>query len=131
MPIFISYSHNDSNFAIRLASDLVEQKTSVWIDKWEMQVGDSIINRIQEAITDASALIIVLSTASVESEWCKKELSAGLIRELDEKRVIVLPVLKEDCSIPMFLRDKMYADFRTDYAVGLKDILRAVSRISA
>jgi hypothetical protein len=102
----------------------------VWVDTWELNVGDSILNRVQEAIQDSSALLIVLSKASVASEWCKKELSAGLMRELDEKRVVVLPVLVEDCEIPIFLREKMYADFRKDFKRGLKGLLEAVARVT-
>ncbi len=130
MPIFISYSHADKAFVNKLASNLVKHDAHVWVDTWELNVGDSILNRVQEAIRDSSALLIVLSKASVASEWCKKELSAGLMRELDEKRVVVLPVLVEDCEIPVFLREKMYADFRKDFKTGLKALVEAVARVT-
>lgn len=130
MPIFISYSHADKTFVDKLAVKLVKHDAHVWVDMWELNVGDSILNRVQEAIRDSSALLIVLSKASVASEWCKKELSAGLMRELDEKRVVVLPVLVEDCEIPVFLREKMYADFRKDFRSGLKALLEAVARVT-
>jgi hypothetical protein len=130
MPIFISYSHGDKAFVNKLASNLVKHDAHVWVDTWELNVGDSILNRVQEAIQASSALLIVLSKASVASEWCKKELSAGLMRELDEKRVVVLPVLVEDCEIPVFLREKMYADFRRDFESGLKPLLEAVARVT-
>ena len=96
-----------------------------------MSVGDSIIERVQSAIQEASALIVVLSNASVQSQWCKKELSAGLVRELEEKRVVVLPVLVEDCDIPMFLRDKLHADFRTSFQAGLKVTLEAIAKVTS
>ena len=67
----------------------------------------------------------------MESEWCKKELAGGLIRELDEKRVVVLPLLLEDCAMPMFLRDKKYADFRTDFDSGLRDVLESIARVTS
>jgi hypothetical protein len=130
VPIFISYSHADKAFVNKLASNLVKHDAHVWVDTWELNVGDSILNRVQEAIQASSALLIVLSKASVASEWCKKELSAGLMRELDEKRVVVLPVLVEDCEIPVFLREKMYADFRKGFASGLKALLEAVARVT-
>lgn len=129
MAIFISYSHADAGFAHQLATELVEHNAHVWIDTWELNVGDSLVDKIQKAIQDAGALLVILSKASVDSEWCKKELSAGLIRELEEKRVIVLPVLKEECNIPMFLRDKKYADFRKDFEKGVDDLLSAVAKV--
>jgi hypothetical protein len=130
MPIFISYSHADEKFVEKLAGHLVKNNAHVWVDKWELNVGDSILNKVQQAILESSALLVVLSRASVESEWCKRELSAGLMRELEEKRVIVLPVLLEDCDIPLFLREKMYADFRKSFGAGLNAVLDAIARIT-
>jgi hypothetical protein len=130
MAICVSYSRVDADFVNALATELVKNNANVWIDTWELNVGDSLIERIQKAIENAAALLVVLSKASVESEWCKKELSAGLIRELEEKRVVVLPVLKEDCKIPAFLRDKLYADFRTDFEKGFRDLFAAVAKVT-
>lgn len=131
MPVFISYSHSDAEFVNKLAMQLVKRNAHVWVDTWELNVGDSILGRVQQAIQDSSALLVVLSKSSVTSEWCKKELSAGLMRELDEKRVIVLPVLLEECEIPIFLREKMYADFRTNFDRGLAAIVDAVARVTS
>jgi hypothetical protein len=130
MPIFISYSHQDSEFVDRLAAQLVQNKVSVWVDRWELNVGDSLLARIQGAIRGASALLVILSPASGNSAWVQKEVNAGLIRELEEKQVVVLPVLIDDCDIPLFLREKLYADLRSDFDTGLRRILESVARIS-
>lgn len=132
MAIFISYSHQDRVFVDELAANLVKRgRAHVWVDRWELRVGDSLLQRIQEAMQSAGALIVVLSKASVASEWCRKELSAGLIRELEERRVLVLPVLLEDCDIPLFLRDKLYADFRKSFDDGLRATLEAVAGVTS
>ncbi|HFS0762671.1 TPA: toll/interleukin-1 receptor domain-containing protein [Pseudomonas aeruginosa] len=127
MAVFISYSHADKEKIDMIAGHLVRKRASVWVDRWELKPGDSLINRVQEAVEGSSALLIMLSSASVESEWCKKELTAGLLRELEERRVVTIPVLLEDCKIPLFLRDKMYADFRKDFDVGMSALLEAVA----
>ena len=88
MPIFISYSHENQDKVEKIAAHLVKDRANIWIDEWELNVGDSILNKIQEAIETSAALLIVLSKASVKSEWCKKELTAGLMRELSQKEVI-------------------------------------------
>ena len=87
MALFVCYSHTDKEFVDKLAHALVENKAHVWVDRWELTVGDSLVQRVQDAISEADALLVILSKASVQSEWCKKELSAGLMRELSEKRV--------------------------------------------
>ncbi len=131
MAVFISYSRRDKSFVNKLAANLVLQRVHVWIDTWELSPGDSLTTKIQEAIQGASALLVVFSTASAQSEWCKRELSAGLIRELEEKRVVVLPVLLEDCYLPVFIRDKLYADFRTDFDEGMRSVLEAIAKVTS
>jgi hypothetical protein len=126
VPIFISYSHADEAFVHKLAAHLVRHNANVWIDSWELNVGDSLIQRIQQAIQESSALLIVLSKASAESDWCKKELNAGLMRELDERRVLALPVLVENCGIPMFLRERMYADLRVPHRMHWQSLAELV-----
>jgi hypothetical protein len=68
VPVFISYSHSDEEFVNKFAAHLVKQNTHVWVDTWNLSVGDSILSKVQEAIEESSALLVVLSKASVESE---------------------------------------------------------------
>jgi len=130
MPIFISYSRQDKSIVEKIAAHLVKHRANIWIDEWELDIGDSIVTKIQDAIETSAALLVVLSKASVESEWCKKELTAGLVRELEEKKVLVLPVLIEDCKIPLFIRDKKYADFKINFDFGFQSILNGISKIT-
>ncbi len=130
MPIFISYSHKDKAFVDRLAIQLIRRNVNVWLDRWELSVGDSLVERVQDAVDGASALLVILSKASVTSEWCKKELSAGLLRELEERRVVVMPVMLEDCDVPVFARGKLFADFRTDFDDGLRAIVEGIAKVT-
>lgn len=131
MSIVISYAHEDSQFVHRLAANLFKSRVPVWVDRWELKVGDSLLRRIEGAIQEADALIVVLSKASVQSEWCRKELTAGLLAELEAKSVFVLPIVIEDCNIPLFLKDKLYADFRKDKNKALRDLLEATARFTS
>ncbi|UJW86906.1 toll/interleukin-1 receptor domain-containing protein [Devosia sp. SL43] len=130
MPIFISYSHADRDFVDQLAERLVFAKHHVWMDRWELSLGDSLTSRIQETLTESSAILVILSKSSVDSEWCKRELNAGLVRELEERHTIVMPVVIDDCKIPLFLKDKLYADFRKQPDAAFEMIDRSLSRIS-
>lgn len=129
MAVFISYSQQNLAFVETLATRLVAEKIPVWLDRWELKVGDSLLTHIQQAITDADFLCVVLSRASVESEWCKKELHAAMTRELSEKNVIILPIYMEDCEIPLFLRDKLYADFRKNFDIGFTGLVAALAPV--
>lgn len=125
--VFLSHTSSDKPFVSRLAADLASRDVDVWFDQWEMRVGDSLVDRIQGAIQDSGYLAIVLSPKSVESAWVRRELNAALAQELERREVFILPVLAKDCPIPLFLRDKLYADFRSSYLDGLSAVLRTVS----
>lgn len=40
--VFLCHSHRDHDFVLRLANDLVDNGVEVWLDVWEMTVGDSL-----------------------------------------------------------------------------------------
>lgn len=129
MGVFISYSSKDKAFVERLSNKLVENRVGVWLDKWEMKPGDSLIDKIQGGLEDSSYLLVVLSKNYVESEWCRKEQNAGLMREINSKQVVVIPILLEDCTIPTFLQEKVYADFSKDFDAGFAELFRSLSVI--
>jgi hypothetical protein len=130
MPVFISYSHKDKDFVAKLAVNLIRDKTWVWLDEWEIAAGESLIDRIQNLIQGASVLVAVFSKAAVESIWCKREVTAGIQRELEEKKVLVIPALLEDCEMPLFLRDKKFADFRSNFDQGLETLRAAIAKFT-
>jgi hypothetical protein len=112
--VFLSHNSQDNEFANRLAGDLSRNGVRVWIDEAEMKVGDSLIKSIQSAIKDMDFLAVILTPESVKSPWVEKELNVALAKEITGKRVRVLPILLRDCEIPIFLSEKVYADFRRE-----------------
>src|ERR1035437_2634670 len=104
--IFLSHSSEDKGFVDRLAFDLERVSVGVWYDKWEIRVGDSLLDKIATGIEQNDFLALVLSPRSVKSEWVKREVNAALMREMAERRVVVLPLLIEECDIPTLLREK-------------------------
>jgi hypothetical protein len=96
----------------------------VWLDEWELLPGDSLNDKIQGSLATSSWLLVILSKNSVKSQWVKRELNAGLSEELKRKNTFVVPVRIDLCKMPIFLRDKLYADFRVSYDDGLKQLFR-------
>ena len=58
--VFISYSHANKAFAMRLASDLKASGAAAWIDEAEINVGDSLIDKISKTIDRVDYLAAVL-----------------------------------------------------------------------
>lgn len=109
--VFLSHSSADKPFARKLAREISRSNVSVWIDEAELKIGDSLLQKIGDAIEEMDFFALVLSKHSVASEWVQRELRAALTREFSSAAVIVLPILMERVEIPIFLRDKVYADF--------------------
>lgn len=124
--VFLAHSSRDKEFVQRLAIDLKSFGIPVWYDAWNMKVGESIRRKIEQAISMSGYLAVVLSPSSVESKWVNVELSAALSEELDRGNVFVLPILYQRCPIPVFLRDKLYADFTESYNAGMDALVQTV-----
>ena len=124
--VFLVHASEDKPFARRLAKAIQKAGASVWFDEWEILVGDSIVTRINEGLKECDYLVIILSKRSVESSWVERELSAGLMRELLERSIVVLPVLKEACSMPALIMDRYYADCSQDFEKGVTDLINSI-----
>jgi CheY-like chemotaxis protein len=127
MKAFISYSSADREFARRLALDLKSNNVTVWLDEWEIRVGDEIRQKIEHGIIEYDYFVIVLSRRSVASTWVEKELNAAFMREVNTKSIVVLPAKIEDCKIPPLISGKKYADFTESYEYGLQELLKVLA----
>lgn len=113
--IFLSHSSRNKRFARILASHLREYDIEVWLDEAELQIGDSLIWKISDAIQNIDYLGVILSPQSVISEWVRKEVEVAINQEISGRKINVLPILQKNCEIPLFLKGKIYADLSSPY----------------
>lgn len=129
--IFLSHASIDKPFVEKLAKDLKGIGINVWYDKWEIKVGESITWKIEEGIRENEYFGIVLSPEAMNSEWVKNELSSGWVKQMQTRKIVVLPIYYRDCDIPLFLADRKYADFRVDYQQGFTDLAEAMGIVGS
>ncbi len=124
--VFLCHSSKDKPKVRKIADYLKENGIYVWIDEAEIRIGDSLLKKISEGIIEIDYLFACISNNSINSEWVNKELEIAMNQEIQKKKVIVVPVLLEDCDIPSFLSSKLYADMRTksSYKYGYSLMLR-------
>jgi hypothetical protein len=89
---FISYSHQDVDFATQLHSSLQEYGIRCWFAPEDMQGGKKIHTQINEAIRTHEKLILVLSDHSMQSDWVVHEIKQALVREKEQNTQILFPV---------------------------------------
>ena len=85
---FISYSSSDEEFATHLYQDLQRNGIKCWYAPHDMRGGDRIYDQINQAIQVYDRLLVILSKASMESEWVKTEMYKALRRESRNRRVL-------------------------------------------
>ena len=121
--LFLCHSDEDHSEVLYVAQTLkkTHSEFEVWVDEWALRFGDSLLEKIGDAIEQSDRLIVFLTPHSVNSNWVRKEVAAGVVMELAEEKGVdgnafVVPVVLEHVAkIPFTLRDKLYCDF-TKYA---------------
>jgi hypothetical protein len=126
--IFICHSSADKRFAKRLGTRLSRFGVKVWVDEAEIKVGDSLLEKISKGIAESEYLGIILSSNSVNSAWVQKEVQIATTLEIESRRLKVLPILFKECEVPLFLKEKLYADFRNTrwFDRSVEELLRVL-----
>ena len=126
--VFLSHNSKDKPWVRNLATRLTSDGVVVWIDEAELNIGDSLIEKIAAGIKKMRFVAAVISTNSIGSAWVQKELNLAMSKEIAGRKVTVLPLLIENCEVPAFLADKLYADFRdpSNFEGEYERLLRAI-----
>src|SRR5947209_19311991 len=78
MKIFISHSSKDKWAAREIAKQIGAMGATVFIDEKDIKTGESIDVAIRSHLTDSDHFLLLLSPASVKSEWVLLELGGAL-----------------------------------------------------
>jgi hypothetical protein len=124
--VFISHRGDDLEEAEQLAEEIEDAGHQVWLDEWNINVGDSLVEEMNEGLEGAAYLVMCYSSSGVTSPWMGREWMAALSRQLNGCNIKILPVLLTGGGPPAILADIKYADLVTDWDKGVADLLRAV-----
>jgi hypothetical protein len=116
--IFVSYAREDSGVALKLSRDLKSAGARLWLDQLDIPPGERWDRAVEAALERSKCLLVILSPRSVSSENVMDEVSYAI----DEKKEIV-PVIVEQCKLPLRMRRLQFIDFTADYGASLKQLL--------
>jgi hypothetical protein len=128
--IFISHSSRDKAAALTLASTLNFCAIDVWLDDWELEVGQSLTDELAKAMIDSRFIAILITENYNKTVWTKAEYKKALAREQSEQRIVMLPLVVGEAQIPDFLEDKIYIDLRKEYFSGITKLVGMVHNLS-
>ena len=128
---FISHASEDKNAIARpLAEALRRQGYGIWYDESELRLGDSLHDAIERGLATCRFGIVILSPAFLQKQWTTKELEGLFVREIDERRKIILPVWHGIAGDEILRRYPMLAVKKAiSTAEGLEAVVREISRV--
>ena len=129
MKIFISYAHEDMSFTEWLDTELVKNGFEVWYDqKPSIGVigGDPYLSILQAQLSTSDVVCVVLSDNSTpDDSFVMKEYTFAF-----EQKATVIPLIIDDCVIPLQLSGLAYIDFsnKEDYTAAFKQLMDTLAR---
>jgi hypothetical protein len=123
--VFISHRTADMQEAEKLSNRIQAAGHAVWLDKWEISIGDSIIERMNEGLKSSNYLVLCYSSEGM-APWINREWMSILSRQLNGHDIKILPALLTGGAPPAIMADIKYADLVTDWSKGIFELLRAI-----
>jgi len=124
---FVSHRGADQAEAEALADQIRRSGHKVWLDTWDIKVGDSIVERINEGLEAAQYLVLCYSSSGVMARWMSREWMSTLARQLDGTGVKLIPVRLTGGDPPAVLADVKYVDLMKDWRAGVSQLLTAMT----
>jgi len=126
--VFISYAHEDEEFVRKLRDRLEERKRKAWIDDYDIPpLAEEWLEEVHAGIESADTFAFVISEDSVNSRWCKAELSHAV---KNNKRLapILHREVDDDEAVPTDLRKHQWIKFRQtdDFEEAFQKLVRAL-----
>ncbi|MBF0430523.1 MAG: toll/interleukin-1 receptor domain-containing protein [Fibrobacteria bacterium] len=131
--VFLSHASEDKErFVNNFATSLRQNGVDVWLDKWEMLPGDSLVDKIfEEGIKSAEAIIIIVSKYSIIKKWVKEEINAGFVSRMKNGTKLI-PVIIDDCEIPGPLNSTLWIKIKNleDYENERQEVIKAIFHVT-
>jgi len=125
--VFISYSSVDESVAKEIQSTLEQVGIGSFLDRKDIDWGDDILERVARGLTDSSAVVVIISPASLKSQWVPFEV--GHAMALGKK---VLPFLTHpSIDVPDFLRKLIHKTKIEDVRLYFSAHLEVMRRVSS
>lgn len=128
--VFISYRDINENeeWVRQLIAKLTYSYNIICCDHLrDFEPGHKIIENIKKAISSSVKTLIILTKGYNESFWCEYETEYALLVNMEMKERLLIPVLKEDCEIPDYLKPFTYIDARGSMDSWLPVLVSAIA----
>ena len=93
--VFLSHSSKDKAVIRALAERLKADGVRVWLDDWEIRIGDNIFSKIEDGLERSRLLVLCMSANAFASDWAALESQTFRFRDPlnKERRFIPLAIV--------------------------------------
>lgn len=120
--IFLSHSSKDKKYIDFIFDELQKSEIDAWYDKYQIEPGDSITDRINEGLDACDIGVICLSNNFLNgsSGWTKAELNYFIQQRMRDhnKKFIILNFDVPYDKMPPLVQDYRYIDFQEEGSVN-------------
>ncbi len=127
---FLNHAGEDIDWCEKLAERLRNENVGVWLDKWELQPGDHLLKRLNDALKQSRKMVAVWSPNYFREDkvWTLAESFSQQHQDILAQERLLIPLLIEKCDIPPTFRNIIYIDFRNpeDFEIHFRQLLEAL-----
>lgn len=100
--VFICHSSEDKEiFVENFANNLFKKGIDAWFDEYEIRLGESIIEKVNEGLKNSNKGIIIFSKNLNESSFALTEVNSLIYKGIYEKSYFIIPIIiDDDVGIP-------------------------------
>jgi tetratricopeptide (TPR) repeat protein len=115
--VFLSYRSVHRPWVIQLYDVLRHLGFEVFLDQYVLAASSTLISGLADGLEKSASGILVWSTATQDSEWCKKECDAMESRATRNKNYHYVVVTLDKVELPFWASQRIYIDF-SEYREG-------------
>jgi tetratricopeptide (TPR) repeat protein len=128
--VFLSYRSINRPWVLNLYDTLTELGHKVFLDQYVIKPGDILIEKLENALENSQAGILIWSNEARDSEWVKKEYYVLEKKATNDVNFNFVPIRLNQVTLPLFADNRIFIDF-TAYPDGPNgaDLIRLLHAI--
>jgi hypothetical protein len=122
--VLISHAHEDTKVAELLRVYVRQESPEIFVRTVALASGDSLEERMRGSMGAGDYLLVLLSRHTAESRWLHEELAEPRLEDLERRDILFLPVLIDECQLPVRLKRRIWQDISAGTEARLHEFAR-------
>ncbi len=128
--VFLSYAWENRELAGQIAHALQANGIDTFWAGWSMGPGDSLVQKINEGLSECTHFVVLLTPVSMQKPWVKQEMDAALIRRIAD-RCMFIPLRHDVSAVDLPPLMAMYLSPElTDHDADIRQLINDIHGVS-